>query len=152
MPDLVVSPHIDDLLDSLNAAQSRAVLDVPKTSDVPSINSFNNLQNSVNNINGSLINILSLSGYTYTLQLSDLGYYIRKYHTNLHTIIIPSNQNIPFQIGSTFVIRNTSLNSLIISGSNNVILNYFDDLSANILDQNTSAQIIYIGNNIWDII
>ena len=152
MSDLVVSQHIDDLLDSLNASQSRAVLDVPKTADVPSINSFNNLQNFVNNINGSLINVLSLSGYTYTLKLSDLGYYIRKYHTDSHTIIIPSNQNVPFQIGSTFVIRNTSLNSLTISGSNGVTLNYFTDLSANILDQNTSAQIIYIGNNIWDII
>ena len=89
MSDLVVSQHIDDLLDSLNASQSRAVLDVPKTADVPSINSFNNLQNFVNNINGSLINVLSLSGYTYTLKLSDLGYYrLPKWIRSISRVII----------------------------------------------------------------
>lgn len=67
MPDLVVSPHIDDLLDSLNAAQSRAVLDVPKTSDVPSINSFNNLQNSVNDIKVATTDTLNLSGKFITI-------------------------------------------------------------------------------------
>ena len=147
MPDLVVSQHIDDLLDSLNASESRSVL------DVPSLNSFNNLQNIVNNIpNPSITNVLNISGYAYTLQLSDLGFYIRKYHNNTHTIIIPSIQNVSFNIGSLITIRNASTSSLIISGQSGVSLNYFIDLSANILDSNASAQIIYVGNNSWDII
>jgi hypothetical protein len=67
MSDLVVSQHIDDLLDSLNASQSRAVLDVPKISDVPSINSFNNLQNFVNDIKVATTDTLNLSGKFITI-------------------------------------------------------------------------------------
>ena len=122
-------------------------------------NSFNTLSNNVSALSesvarfdGSLINVLSLSASSYTLQLSDLGSYIRKFHTSPHTIIIPDSSAVNFLIGSTFVIRNTSSNSLTISSSPTVNLSYFADLSANILDQYASAQIVCVGTDNWDII
>ena len=54
MPDITVSQHIDDLLQSLNSYGSRSVLDTPRTSDVASIESFNALSGYVDNINDSL--------------------------------------------------------------------------------------------------
>ena len=51
MPDITVSQHIDDLLQSPNAYGSRLVLDTPRTSDVPSIDSFNALSGYVDNVN-----------------------------------------------------------------------------------------------------
>lgn len=186
MPDITVSQHIDDLLQSPNAYGSRLVLDTPRTSDVPSIDSFNALSGYMDNVytnvqsnssnwdNSSSVNILSssvielsadieilkggvsdilnLSGYTYTLQLSNLGSYIRKSHTEYHNIIIPSNIEVSFSIGSSFIIRNTSSNSLIISSGPAVTLNYISDLSSNILDQHFAAQIICVGTNEWDIV
>lgn len=110
------------------------------------------LSDAVGRLDGSLINVISLSGQTYTLQLSDLGAYIRKYHSSPHTIIIPSSSDVPFQTGSTFVIRNTSSSTLTISSGPAVTLSYFTDLSANILDQYTSAQIVCVGTDNWDII
>ena len=122
-------------------------------------NNFNTLSSTVNTLaesvarlDGSLINVLSLSGATYTLQLSNLGSYIRKFYSSPHTIIIPDSSAINFQVGSTFVIRNTSSSSLTISSSPAVNLSYFADLSANILDQYASAQIVCVGNDNWDII
>ena len=152
MSDLVVSQHIDDLLRSSSASGSRSVLNVPSITEVPTIQSFNALSESVSRIDGSLINVLSLSAETYTLQLSNLGSYIRKFHTAPHTIIIPDSSAVNFQIGSTFVIRNTSSSSLTISSSPVVNLSYFSDLSANILDQYASAQIVCVGTDNWDII
>lgn len=152
MSDLVVSQHIDDLLRSSSASGSRNVLNVPSVSEVPTIQSFNALSESVARIDGSLINVLSLSGDTYTLQLSNLGAYIRKFHSSPHTIIIPNSSDVSFQVGSTFVIRNTSSSSLTISSGSTVSLSYFADLSANILDQYASAQIVCVGTDNWDII
>lgn len=190
MPDITVSQHIDDLLQSPNAYGSRLVLDTPRTSDVPSIDSFNALSGYMDNVNTTvqsnsanwdtayntsnslnlssglwnnaytsvevlktgISNILNLSGFTYTLQLSNLGSYIRKSYTSYHNIIIPSNIEVPFSIGSSFVIRNTSSNSLIISSGPTVTLNYISDLSSNILDQHFAAQIICVGTNEWDIV
>lgn len=152
MSDVVVSQHIDDLLRSSNSSQSRSILNVPSESEVPTIQSFNNLSDSVNRLDGSLINVISLSSYSYTLQLSSVGAYIRKHHDSPHVIIIPNFNDVAFQTGSTFVIRNTSSSSLTISGSPTVNLSYFVDLSANILDQNASAQIVCVGTDNWDII
>jgi hypothetical protein len=122
-------------------------------------NNFNTLSSTVNTLaesvarlDGSLINVLSLSGATYTLQLSNLGAYIRKFHSSSHTIVIPDSSAVSFQVGSTFVIRNTSSSSLTISSSPIVTLSYFADLSANILDQYASAQIVCVGTDNWDII
>jgi hypothetical protein len=110
------------------------------------------LSDAVARLDGSLINVLSLSGQTYTLQLSNLGAYIRKYHGSPHTIIIPNSSDVSFQVGSTFVIRNTSSSTLTISSGPAVSLSYFADLSANILDQYASAQIVCVGTDNWDII
>ncbi len=112
----------------------------------------NALTESVARLDGSLINVLSLSGVTYTLQLSNLGSYIRKFHNSPHTIIIPDSNAVNFQIGSTFVIRNTGSSSLTISSGPAVNLSYFTDLSANTLDQYASAQIVCVGTDNWDII
>lgn len=67
MPDLVVSQHIDDFLDSLNVSEARLALDVPKTSEVPTITSFNNLENTVNDIKIAATDTLNLSGKFITI-------------------------------------------------------------------------------------
>ena len=50
MPDLVVSQHIDDFLRSISASGSRSVLNVPSVSEVPTIQNFNSLSGTVNNV------------------------------------------------------------------------------------------------------
>jgi hypothetical protein len=110
------------------------------------------ISDAVNRLDGSLVNVVSLSGATYKLQQSNLGAYIRKYHTSSHTIVIPNFSEVPFQVGSTFIIRNTSSSTLTISGDSNITLSYFTDLSANILDESASAQIVCVGTDNWDII
>jgi hypothetical protein len=98
------------------------------------------------------INIANVSGLTYTLQLSDAGAYIRKSHDSPHSITVPHNDTTEYTIGTSIVIRNACSNVLTISGASGVDLSYFEDLSANIVDPNSSAQIIYIGTNNWDIV
>jgi len=134
-----------------NVTTSRTAINTLSSLYTP-INNYNALYESVARIDGSLINILSLSALTYTLQLSNLGTYIRKFHTSAHTIVIPTSASIPFAVGSTFTIRNTGTSSLTISASPTVTLTYYTDLSANILDQYASAQIVCVETNSWDII
>lgn len=112
----------------------------------------NTLSNSVARLDGSLVQVINLSGQSVTLSLSHLGAYIRKSHTSPHTIIIPTFQAVNFSIGSTMILRNTSTSLLTVSASPTVTLSYFADLSANILEQNAAAQIVCVGENQWDIV
>ena len=151
---LTISPSIDgtEYLIVDNTEVTRRT-QINSLSSIYVVNSnFNALNTTVSRLDGSLINVLSLSGQTYTLQLSNLGAYIRKYHSSPHTIIIPNSSDVSFQVGSTFVIRNTSSSSLTISSSPAVNLSYFADLSANVVDQYASAQIVCVGTDNWDII
>jgi hypothetical protein len=115
---------------------------------------FTELSNTIVNTNWNIpsLTITNVSGLIYKLQLSDAGTYIRKSHDSPHYITIPRNDDVEYTIGTNIVIRNASSNLLTISGDSGVELSYFVDLSANILDPNTSAQIVYTGTNNWDIV
>lgn len=89
---------------------------------------------------------------SYSLQLSNVNSYIRKHHNLNHTIVIPTSSQVSFPVGSVIFIRNTSTNNLTLSTDPGVMLTYTVDLSANILRQHSTAQIIYVGDNTWDII
>lgn len=153
---LTISPSIDgtEYLIVDNTEVTRRT-QINSLSSVYVVNSkFNNLFNIVSRFNGGpLVSVLNLSAGTYTLQLSNLGTgnYIRKSHTSNHTLIIPTLDSVPFPIGSTFIIRNMSANTLTISASPSIILSYSTVLSTNILEQNASAQLVCVGINSWDI-
>jgi hypothetical protein len=74
MSDIVVSQHIDDLLRSSSASGSRNVLNVPSVSEVPTIQNFNNLSGTVNNVfttvNANSANWNSVFATVYTLSAS----------------------------------------------------------------------------------
>ena len=119
---------------------------------------WSNAYSSVNNLSANwnsgaaTVNVRSISALTYTVTLSDVGTYIRKGHTEPHTIIIPTFSQIPFNIGNVLLIRNISTNNLTITSAPSVTLNYFAELSANIIEQNSTAQLICVDTNVWDIV
>jgi hypothetical protein len=96
--------------------------------------------------------IQTIYNTSYSLQLSNVNSYIRKHHNLNHTIVIPASSQVAFPVGSIIFIRNASTNNLTLSTDSGVMLTYAVDLSANILKQHSTAQIIYVGDNTWDII
>ena len=106
----------------------------------------------VSGVSSTLINFIS--GFTYTISVSDAGLYVRKYHDTTHFVIIPvfTPSNI-LRTGSSITVRNAGLSSLTLSANNiNTILHYDLSYSANIIDPKNTTQIIYLGDNTWDII
>jgi hypothetical protein len=98
------------------------------------------------------VQVTNISAFTYTIALSDSSSYIRKGFESEHIILIPSFVQAAFEIGSIITIRNISTSKLTISCLPTITLNFFADLSANILDQYASAQIVCVGTDNWDII
>jgi hypothetical protein len=105
------------------------------------------------NFNRSVyIQTTTLSGLTYTLSLSDFGYFIRKFHSSDHTIIIPSHAMVPFINGVALTIRNGGTGTMTLSASPGVTLNYNTIYGSNVLDANTTAVILKVSDNEWDVV
>lgn len=151
MSNYTVSSDVDTLL------KSPSFDDVVINLGVVTNTRFNNLYttvqaNSASWANSNITNILGLSGYSYTLATSSLNYYIRKYHNDSHIVYIPYDGSSAFVSGMTFTVRNAGLSSMTLSAASNVTLNYDAVYDGNIIEKNNTSQLIYIGNNVWDIV
>lgn len=181
MADIIVKNHIYDFMRSPNIATAQQSINVPDKSelntlkidvdilkdnyDVINIDNINNWNNTYNTVQsnsaswssggGTSNTLISfISGSTYTISVSDAGIYIRKYHNTTHSVIIPllTPSNI-LRAGSSITVRNSGLSSLTLSANNiSTVLNYDISYSANIIDPKNTAQILYLGDNNWDII
>jgi hypothetical protein len=184
MADIIVKNHIYDFMRSPNIATSQQSINVPDKSELNTlkidveilkdnydvinnnsninIDNWNNTYNTVQSNSASWSSgggtsntlISFISGSTYTISVSDVGVYVRKYHDTNHFIIIPllTPSNILIA-GSSITVRNSGLSSLTLSANNiSTVLNYDISYSANIIDPKNTAQILYLGDNNWDII
>jgi hypothetical protein len=170
MSDVIVKNHIYDFMRSNNVSEAQQAINIIDCSEFSTIeNDYNSNKpkwdgtyttvrsNSASwSSGGGTSNTLIsfISGSTYTISVSDVGVYVRKYHSTNHFIIIPllTPSNILIA-GSSITVRNAGLSSLTLSANNiNTILNYDLSYSANIIDPKNTTQIIYLGDNTWDII
>lgn len=74
-------------------------------------------------IDGNLTPIVSVTGTTYTLSLSDGSKYIRANNINPITIEIPDNLTTTFTIGTTITIEQTGNGVVTVNGASGVIVN-----------------------------
>ncbi len=99
-----------------------------------------------------LVTSTNVLGSTYTLSLSDTGLWIRKYHTGNHIIYIPSNDEVRFPVDTVLSIRNVGTGTLTLTTNNLAVnINYNSTYQSNVLEANTSTQIIQHSLNSWDI-
>ena len=153
MPNYIVKQHIDDFLKTKSLSAARNSLEVPKTSDFQSL--CTTVQsNSATWAQGGATTINSITGVTYTLAISDAGSYVRKYYTDIHYVIIPLlSPGTLLTTGNSITVRNTGLSSLTLSAaSTSTVINYDATYAANIVEPKNTAQLLYLGDNNWDII
>jgi hypothetical protein len=94
---------------------------------------------------------VNINGPTYTIQLSDIGYYIRKSYTSSHLIYLPTSIYFPSNV--LLSIRNVGTGTLTLTSSNiGVTLNYDNVGLANVVVPNTSIQVYHVGSGVWDLV
>jgi hypothetical protein len=103
-------------------------------------------------VTGNITNIYNIDSQDYTILPENFSGYIRKSFNDVHTIYVPTDNN-NFTPGASITIRNAGLSALTILPLNsNVVINYDNTYAANVIDPKNTAQLLYIGDNNWDLI
>lgn len=95
------------------------------------------------------IAIVAVTAPTRVLAVGDQDALLRFTHASAKTLSLPANFD-DAALDSTFTIRNASATNLTITPDLDVILNQADD--AEIILPHTTAQLLYLGNDVWDLL
>lgn len=109
------------------------------------------------NINGALVgNVLSpivtVTGTTYTLLLSDGSKYLRTTNSSSVTITIPLNSSVEFPIGTSISIEQADIGVVTVSGGGVVTVNVPSTAGDKTDGQYTVISIVKVDINTWTLI
>jgi hypothetical protein len=113
---------------------------------VPIIQNGSNYTLSVSSL-GVGASILTLSGAIHTLTESDSQRVLRFTNNSTKTVLLPSG--FTGQSGSIYTIRNAGIGNLTISALDIQAVNSLS--GAEIVSFNTTAQVVFVESNVWDI-